>query len=173
MFLINLLGLVADANKIVFFLSDQKIYTFLLWVNFTDLSLVHVNIGVVCILMNICPHLQKKKNKKQRNMSKKAVRSFHGILCAHVWLCRCVCAHASVVVYVFWCYCGVPAAVPASFVRPWVMRSCISVSRLCLSLLSVLSRGPAPLGPICPVLLIANHNAVTPWPFFETTGVEN
>lgn len=55
-----------------------------------------------------------------------------------------VCVHASVVVCVCWCCCGVTglsqAFCPASSYVDLHLRP-----RLCLALLSVLSRGPAPL----------------------------
>lgn len=79
-----------------------------------------------------------------------------------------VCAHASVVVCASRCCCGVTGLSRAlcaalSYVKLHLR------PRLCLALLSVLSRGPAPPRPICRVLLIVDHNAVTPRPF-PTTG---
>lgn len=79
-----------------------------------------------------------------------------------------VCVHASVVVCASRCCCGVTGLSRAlcaalSYVKLHLR------PRLCLALLSVLSRGPAPPRPICRVLLIVDHNAVTPRPF-PTTG---
>lgn len=75
-------------------------------------------------------------------------------VCMPVWVC--VCAGVAVV----------SRGCRRAFVRPWVMLSCISVP------VFVSPRSPAdrrPPHPICRVLLIVDHNAVTPWPF-PTTG---
>lgn len=78
-------------------------------------------------------------------------------VCMPVWLC----VRAGVAVVSPGCRGALCAAL--SYVKLHLR------PRLCLALLSVLSRGPAPPRPICRVLLIVDHNAVTPWPF-STTG---
>lgn len=62
---------------------------------------------------------------------------------------------------VWWCCCGVMGlsqgfCLALSYVKLHLR------PRLCLTLRSMLSRRPAPPRPICRVLLIVDHNAVTP-----------
>lgn len=66
---------------------------------------------------------------------------------------------------VCWCCCGVTGL---------SQRFCAALSYVKLHLhlhlcLALLSRGSAPPAPICPIVLIVDHNAVTPWPL-PTTG---
>lgn len=66
-----------------------------------------------------------------------------------VWLCVC------------WCCCGVTGLSQGYCATLSYVKLHLHL-HLCLALLSMLSRGSAPPGPICPIVLIVDHNAVTP-----------
>lgn len=78
-----------------------------------------------------------------------------------IFISVCVCVHASVVVCVCWCCRGV-AGLSQAFCAALSYVKLHLRPRLCLGpALRALPRTGAPR-PICRVLLIADHNAVTP-----------